>query len=66
MLRVITIKPRSHVSLGRRTATSETSIDSGFPVFIAQGRNTAAIPNSKFLEAGTLDISFKSNLFEEP
>jgi hypothetical protein len=26
----------------------------------------AAIPNSKFLEAGTLDISFKSSLFEEP
>jgi hypothetical protein len=25
-----------------------------------------AIPNSKLLEAGMLDISFTSNLFEEP
>ena len=25
----------------------------------------AAIPNSKFLEAETLDLSFKSSLFEE-
>jgi hypothetical protein len=50
---------------GNRMNSDNSSLTHS-PLSLTYLKTIAAIPNSKLLEAGTLDISFTSNLFEEP